>query len=160
MEGICEVPKKRRTSRENKIFEPDGAQLGDAGSQPPTGLLQAVTAVPGSYAIALLNNSNAAMPYTLRVVTTNHVGSGGGLAAGMPQTGVTQAGRHIVADPVDGQAVMSYSLEKAGYVVVRVYNISGRLLRTFAEDHPAGVYGIKWDGRLSSGGRAPGGIYF
>ena len=159
IEGIFEVPEEMLTSREIKIFDPIGALLGDAVSQLPTGSLQAVTAVPGSYAIAVLNNSNAAMPYTLRVVTTNHVGSGGGLAAAMPQTGVTQAGRHIVADPVDGQAVMSYSLEKAGYVVVRVYNISGRLVRTFAEDHPAGVYGIKWDGMLSSGGRAPSGIY-
>ncbi len=159
IEGIFEVPEEMLTSREIKIFDPIGALLGDAVSQLPTGSLQAVTAVPGSYAIAVLNNSNAAMPYTLRVVTTNHVGSGGGLAAAMPQTGVTQAGRYIVADPVDGQAVMSYSLEKAGYVVVRVYNISGRLVRTFAEDHPAGVYGIKWDGMLSSGGRAPSGIY-
>src|SRR5258705_11713786 len=119
MEGICEVPKKRRTSRENKIFEPDGAQLGDAGSQPPTGSLQAVTAVPGSYAIALLNNSNAGMPYTLRVVTTNHVGSGGGLAAGEPQTGGPQPGGPTRAETVRGPTVQGYSLGETGKLVVR-----------------------------------------
>jgi hypothetical protein len=160
IEGVLEVPEEVLTRRELKIFDPLGALLGDAPDLLPTGSLQVTPAAPGTYAIAVLNNGTVAMPYTLRVVTTNHVGSGGGLAAAMPQTGVTQAGRYIVADPVDGQAVMSYSMERAGYVVVRVYDISGRLVRTFAEDHPAGVYGIKWDGRLGSGGRAPSGIYF
>ena len=65
-----------------------------------------------------------------------------------------------MAYPVGGQAVMSYSLEKGGYVVVRVYDVSGRLVRTFAEDHPSGTYGIMWDGRLGDGRRAPRGIYF
>ena len=47
-----------------------------------------------------------------------------------------------MAYPVSGQAVMSYSLEKGGYFVVRVYDLLGRLVRTFAEDHPSGTYGI------------------
>jgi flagellar hook assembly protein FlgD len=65
-----------------------------------------------------------------------------------------------MAHPVGGQAVMSYSLGTGGYVVVRVYDLLGRLVRTFAEDHPSGTYGILWDGRLGNGRRAPRGTYF
>ena len=61
---------------------------------------------------------------------------------------------------VGGQAVMSFSLEKGGYVVVRVFDLLGRLVRTFAEDHPSGTYGVMWDGRLNNGRRAPRGTYF
>jgi flagellar hook assembly protein FlgD len=84
-----------------------------------------------------------------------------GVLRRLPQSGDTYAfGRSVVAYPVSGQAVMSFSLEKAGYVVVRVYDLLGRLVRTFAEDHPSGTYGIMWDGRLANGRRAPRGIYF
>ena len=79
----------------------------------------------------------------------------------MPQLGDTYAsGRFVVAYPVGGQAIMSFYLEKAGYVVVRVYDLLGKLVRTFAEDHPSGTYGIMWDGRLGNGRRAPRGTYF
>ena len=70
------------------------------------------------------------------------------------------SGRSVVAYPVGGQSIMSYSLEKAGYVVVRVYDVLGRLVRRFAEDHPSGTYGIMWDGRLGNGRPAPRGTYF
>ena len=65
-----------------------------------------------------------------------------------------------MAYPVGGQAVMSFFLEKGGYVVVRVYDLLGQLVRTFAEDHPSGTYGIAWDGRFANGRRAPSGTYF
>lgn len=161
IEGVLEVPEEVLTRRELKIFDPLGALLGDAPDLLPTGSLQVTPAAAGTYAIAVVNNGTAAMPYTLRVVTTNKVVSGGGLAAAMPYSGdIHASARDVVADPVDGQAVMSYALEKAGYVVIRVYDISGRLVRTFAEDHPAGTYGIKWDGKLGDGRRASSGIYF
>jgi flagellar hook assembly protein FlgD len=60
----------------------------------------------------------------------------------------------------NGQAVMSFSLGTAGYVVVRIFDLSGRLVRIFAEDHPSGTYGLRWDGRLGNGRRASRGTYF
>ena len=70
------------------------------------------------------------------------------------------SGKEIVADPVDGQAVMRYSLAQGGRAVIRVYDVSGRLVRVFDETRPAGTYGIAWDGRLGNGRRVPSGIYF
>ncbi|TMQ57969.1 MAG: T9SS type A sorting domain-containing protein, partial [Candidatus Eisenbacteria bacterium] len=158
IEGVLEVPEEVLTGRELKIFNPLGGLLGDAANLLPTGSLQVIPTAPGTYAVAVVNNSGAAMPYTLRVVTTN--ATSGRLAAALPQSDDTHASHSAIADPVDGQAVMRYALEQAGHVVIRVYDISGRLVRTFAEDQAAGNYGISWDGRLADGRRVPSGIYF
>ncbi|TMQ57235.1 MAG: T9SS type A sorting domain-containing protein [Candidatus Eisenbacteria bacterium] len=157
LEGVLEVPEELAGGRELKIFDPLGALIGDAANLLPTGSLQVIPTAPGTYAVAVVNASTAAMPYTLRVVTTN--ATSGRLAAAMPNSGDTHS-HGAIADPVDGQAVMRYALEQAGHVVIRVYDISGRLVRTFAEDQAAGNYGISWDGRLADGRRVPSGIYF
>ena len=94
------------------------------------------------------------MPYTLRVITTNS--TTGALAGAAPQT--VSATR--IADPIDGTAVVRYALERGGHVVVRIYDVAGRLVRNFEEDQPAGNYGIAWDGRRPDGIRVPSGIYF
>jgi len=159
IEGVLEVPAEVVTRRELKIFGPLGAMLGDAANLPPTGSLQVVPTTPGTYAVAVVNAGNAAMPYTLRVVTTNL--TSGHLAAAMPHSGDTHgSGSAVFADPVDGQAVMKYTLAQSGHVVVRLYDIAGRLVRTFAEDRSAGTYAISWDGRMADGRRIPSGIYF
>jgi hypothetical protein len=158
IEGVLEVPEEVFTSREIKIFAPLGSLLGDAPNLLPTGSLQVTPTTAGTYAIAVVNSGTVAMPYTLRVVTTNL--TSGHLAAAMPLDATQDAGKEVVADPVDGQAVMRYALAEAGHVVIRIYDVSGRMVRTFAEDRPAGVYGLKWDGQLDGGRRVPSGIYF
>jgi flagellar hook assembly protein FlgD len=55
---------------------------------------------------------------------------------------------------------MRYRLEQSGRVVVRVYDVAGRLVRSFAQERVAGSYGVSWDGRLDNGQRVPSGIYF
>jgi len=159
IEGVLEVPEEALGRRELKIFDPIGTLLGDAANLLPTGSLQAIPAAPGNYAFAVMNWGNAALPYTLRVITTN---SNTGLLAGaMPAGGVAASTRKdAVPDPVDGVAVLRYALEKGGHVVVRVYDVAGRLVARFEEDKPAGSYGIGLDGRGPDGRRVPSGIYF
>ncbi len=159
LEGVLEVPEEVLSKRELKASSPLGALLGDAVTLLPTGSLQVTPTAPGTYAFAVVNAGSGAMPYTLRVVTTNL--ASGHLAAAMPHSGDTQAsGASLLPDPVDGQAVMRYSLAQGGRAVIRVYDISGRLVHTFDETRPAGTYGIAWDGRLGDGRRVPSGIYF
>ena len=160
IEGVLEVPEEALGRRELKILDPVGALLGDAPSLLPTGSLQAIPAIPGSYAFAVMNWGSAPMPYTLRVITTNS--TTGHLAAAMPSSDGVAAGlwKGAAPDPVDATAVMRYTMEKGGHVVVRVYDVAGRLVNRFEEDRPAGSYGIRWDGRRSDGGRVPSGIYF
>jgi len=55
---------------------------------------------------------------------------------------------------------MRYALEKSGRVVIRIYDVAGRLVHTFEESQPAGNHGIVWDGRGTDGQRVPSGIYF
>lgn len=160
LEGVFEVPEEVFESRQIKIFSSIGGLLGEAVSSLPTGSLQVVPAAPGSYTLAILNAGSAPMPYTLRVITTN-AASSGGLAAAIPASNATQdSHKEMVADPVDGHAVMSYTLARGGQAVIRVYDVSGRLVRRFEESRPAGTYRVAWDGRLDDGRRVPSGIYF
>ena len=154
IEGVLEAPDEALGGRELKIFAPSGGLLGDAANLLPTGSLQTPTAVVGSYAVSVVNTSGAALPYTLRVITTNT--TTGKLADDAPE-GVASA---RFADPIDGTAVVRYALQTGGRVVVRIYDVAGRLVRTFEENQPAGNYGISWDGRRPDGARVPSGIYF
>jgi len=56
---------------------------------------------------------------------------------------------------------ISYSLPSQGRVTLRVYSVSGRLVRTLVNTSmPAGVHRVPWDGRDSAGREAHSGIYF
>jgi len=154
IEGVLETPEEALGGRELKIFAPSGGLLGDAANLFPTGSIQATTPIVGSYAVSVINTSGAALPYTLRVITTN---STTGHLTGDAPLPVTAA---RFADPIDGTAVVRYALATGGRVVVRIYDVAGRMVRTFEENQPAGNYGISWDGRRPDGGRVPSGIYF
>jgi hypothetical protein len=46
-------------------------------------------------------------------------------------------------------------------VVLRIYEFSGRLVRTLvATARPPGTYNVTWDGQDDAGRDAPAGIYF
>lgn len=59
-------------------------------------------------------------------------------------------------NPFHGRTVISYSLPVAGAVTLRVYDITGRLVETIAdEEQKAGIHRVEWSPK-----RAPSGIYF
>ena len=154
IEGVLEVPAEVLSGRELKIFAPSGGLLGDAANLLPTASLQTPTATVGSYGVQVVNTSGGPMPYTLRVITT--ISTTGKLAGEAPEPVASTR----IADPIDGTAVVRYTLDRGGHVVVRIYDVAGRLVRNFEEDQPAGNYGIAWDGRRPDGIRVPSGIYF
>jgi hypothetical protein len=61
---------------------------------------------------------------------------------------------------VDG-ATMRYRLATAARVQLRVYDVSGSLVRTLTDDRlPAGPHAMLWDGRTDAGQRVAPGNYF
>jgi FlgD Ig-like domain len=56
---------------------------------------------------------------------------------------------------------VAYSVPTQRHVTLRVYSVSGRLIRTLVDATvPAGIHRAQWDGRDSAGREARSGIYF
>jgi len=81
---------------------------------------------------------------------------------GPPRAGAiaTQAARLVSPNPARAGAALSFRLENAGKVRLRVFDVRGALVRTI-EDRvmPAGESVARWDGTRADGARAPAGIY-
>ena len=68
----------------------------------------------------------------------------------------------LVNNPLrSGEATIEFTLTRADRVEVRVYDVTGRLMRTLA-DRPfsPGEHAIRWDGIDDRGQRVPHGVYF
>jgi len=64
-------------------------------------------------------------------------------------------------NPTSGATMLSFSLARAGEVTLDIYNVSGRLVRSFVSGSRApGRYAVRWDGKDESGQRVGSGIYF
>jgi Ca-activated chloride channel family protein len=57
--------------------------------------------------------------------------------------------------------LIKLNIEYSGLLEVRIYNVLGQIVRVLSvRTHGSGTYEIVWDGRSSSGGSLPSGIYF
>ncbi|MCH7549348.1 MAG: T9SS type A sorting domain-containing protein [Candidatus Krumholzibacteriota bacterium] len=66
-------------------------------------------------------------------------------------------------NPFNPATTIQFSIAKRGHVTLRVYNVSGQLVRTLVDDDMApraGSYAVEWDGRNDDGVRVASGIYF
>ncbi len=64
-------------------------------------------------------------------------------------------------NPFKSHTQISYALPTAGNVSLRVYDITGRTVRTLASGRQkAGFYSVSWDARDSHGRQVPYGVYF
>ncbi|MBI4725647.1 T9SS type A sorting domain-containing protein [candidate division TA06 bacterium] len=64
-------------------------------------------------------------------------------------------------NPSNGSAVVKYQLPKAGRVNLKIYNVTGQVIKTLSNGHKtAGYYSIGWDGRDDWGQKVRSGIYF
>ncbi len=90
---------------------------------------------------------------------------------GVPPTGVEE-GEHDSPqlslqlfqnhpNPFHHSAAISYMLPASGSVALKIYDITGRLVKTLVdESQESGVYRVQWDGKDTSGQGVPSGIYF
>ncbi len=64
-------------------------------------------------------------------------------------------------NPAVGEVNISYSLKCASKVLLRIYDVTGRVVRTLAHGKmKRGRYCVPWDGRDKNGREAPCGSYF
>ncbi len=83
----------------------------------------------------------------------------------MPGPTVTASGTAAVASlacvPAGEGAQLSFTLSRTSAVSAEVLNIAGRVVRTVAADRDldTGVQSLTWDGRNTSGAKAPAGMY-
>lgn len=64
-------------------------------------------------------------------------------------------------NPMSNVTKIGYTLPTTGWVSMRIYNISGQLVKMLVdESEEPGTYRISWDGRDEKGERAAPGVYF
>ncbi len=66
----------------------------------------------------------------------------------------------VQPNPFNPAATVRFELARAGRALVRVYDLSGRLVRTLADDtRPAGAQSVVWNGLDDAGQPAASGVY-
>ncbi len=64
-------------------------------------------------------------------------------------------------NPFVGRTSIGFDLPRSGRVSLRVYDVSGRLVRTLADQTmEAGYHAMDWDGRDDGGASLQAGLYF
>ena len=85
------------------------------------------------------------------------------LALDVPQSlaGSTVMLSPAYPNPTRGSVRIEFALPSAGSTTLRVYDLSGREIRTLVDGPiPAGAHSIRWDGRSASGVAVKPGLYF
>ena len=65
----------------------------------------------------------------------------------------------IFPNPSGGTLHISGSLEKAGIIVVEIYDLTGKVIARIEEKGPAGAYRMDWNGLDFYGNSVPSGTY-
>ena len=64
-------------------------------------------------------------------------------------------------NPFNPSTMIRFSLAESGPVTLRIYDVSGRLVRTLVENTiPQGIHEVRWDGTNLRGDAAASGVYF
>jgi len=82
-------------------------------------------------------------------------------ALDMPSDRPSELMIHTSPNPMSSSCVVSFNLPTEDHVVVRVFDVSGRLIRHLLDgSHPPGDYSLLWDGRDDVGREVQAGAYF
>jgi hypothetical protein len=83
-------------------------------------------------------------------LTVDVVSTGGGLVASLSP------------NPPNPDAVLTFAMTRPGEVLVRLFDLQGRLVRTLADRQyqSAGYHDVRVDGRDEQGAQLPSGVYF
>ncbi len=64
-------------------------------------------------------------------------------------------------NPFNPSTTIAYELPEPGFVTIKIYDLSGRLVRILvSEQKNAGMYRVLWDGTSASGAQVAAGVYF
>ncbi len=66
-----------------------------------------------------------------------------------------------IPNPFNPTTTIRFGLKRPGFVSLKIYNATGRLVRVLVNEHrPAGFYEAVWDERDGAGRQAASGVYF
>ena len=142
----------------------DVAQLGEglafAGSGEVAVLRFRVRSLNGRPELVEADLRNAANRDPRRV-TPEEPGLAESAAAVKVQLPITAEFRGALPNPFRGQTDLLFALPAEASVMLRIYDVGGRLVRTLADTvFPAGEHRIRWDGRSDEARQLGGGVYF
>ena len=138
---------------------PAAASLAPGAYVPPLRLLVTFEYVPGTNGAGLLalggvaaaTNTGGAVPASIET----------GTMAVLPNPAAAPAVSAPAPNPFASETAIRYVLATPSRVTIRVYNVSGRLVRTLTDTTmPAGAHTASWDGRDADGRELGSGIYF
>ena len=115
---------------------------------------------PGTYYFTATNQVG---PICIRPVTIDYSQQTGFMASDIVEDKETPFWQleAISPNPVNSSTVISYSVADAVSVDLKVFDVSGREVRTLASGkHVPGHYEAIWNGRDSKGLNCPSGVYF
>jgi hypothetical protein len=142
------------------LLDPQGNSVGSGAtalSDPEVATF--VNPDPGTWQwkVSSYDNPNPSLAYT---VTSIRCVRGPTAVSGVLAP-VPLALAQSVPNPFDRNAVIHFALPEAGSVSLRIYDISGRMVRTLAKGSlKPGWYQRVWDGRDEEGHRLSAGTYF
>jgi hypothetical protein len=88
-------------------------------------------------------------------------GEGETPVTGVPEIGVGFCLAQNFPNPFNPSTAIPFTLNKTSYVSLRIYDVSGRLVRTIAERRfDTGCHTETWDGRDNTGRRVSSGVYY
>jgi hypothetical protein len=97
----------------------------------------------------------------IRDLSKKKGGSGPQFAEGKENAVIVYSLKNCYPDPFNKSTIINYSIQKAGNVSLRIFDISGRIVRTLVNEYQnPGVYQVKWNGKGNNNQRVASGIYF
>jgi PKD repeat protein len=110
--------------------------------------------------------SNVTGTQQLQVTLTGNLSTGGSICAATLTITVKGGGGAIAAsispNPLNPSAVLTFTTHERGPVLVQLFDVRGRLLRTLRDeaDAAAGYHDVRIDGTTENGARLSSGIYY
>lgn len=84
-----------------------------------------------------------------------------GVAEVKPNIVATNILYQSVPNPFNYETIISYSVSSKKHVVLKIYDVTGRVVRTLVNDElEPGIHTTTWDGKDDTGHRLPSGVYF
>jgi hypothetical protein len=107
-------------------------------------------------------NGEVIIPITLTVTGREIVDSGGGISGVESKVLNEFSLIQNIPNPFKKSTSIQYQIPRASRVSVKVYDISGKLVRTLIKDEfcEQGIYEVIWDGKDSNGRKVAYGVYF
>jgi hypothetical protein len=110
--------------------------------------------INGTYDVVVFN------PYGASAVLTQAFSLTGGVTAAGPTPFKNQL-EAAYPNPFNPQTTIRYQLASRQHVMLRVYDVSGAVVRTLVdESKAAGSYSLTWNGRDDHGSPVSSGMYF